>query len=149
MSLELNINNDLKEAMKAKDEGRLRTVRAIKAAIMLIKTDGTGKELDADGEIKLLQKMVKQRRDSLAFFDQQGRTELAKIEQDEIAIIEQYLPKQLSETEIEDIVRALIQETGANSMKDMGKLMGAANKTLAGKAEGAVISRIVKNLLGV
>ena len=148
MSLELNIQKDLMAAMKAKDEKALRGIRAIKAAIMLVKTDGSGKALDADGEIKLLQKLVKQRKESLSIFEQNDRPALAQIEREEIEIIESYLPKQMSEAEIETIVKQIIAETGATSIKDMGKVMGAANKAVAGQAEGAVISGIVKRLLG-
>lgn len=147
MSLELKINNDLKEAMKAKAEARLRTIRSIKAAILTLKTSGANVEIGEDEEIKLLQKMVKQRKDSLSIFEQQGRTELAQVEREEIDIIESYLPKQLSEAEIEAIVREAITTTGASSVKDMGKVMGVASKQVAGRAEGAVISGIVKRLL--
>jgi uncharacterized protein len=147
MSLELKINNDLKEAMKAKAEVRLRSVRAIKAALLIAKTSGAQVELTEDDEIKLLQKMVKQRKDSLSIFEQQGRAELAQVEREEIDIIESYLPKKLSETEIEDIVREAIATSGASSIKDMGKVMGMASKQVAGRAEGAVISAIVKRLL--
>ena len=147
MSLEIKINNDLKEAMKAKNEIRLRSIRGIKAAIMTLKTSGANIEINADDEIKLLQKMVKQRKDSLSIFEQQGRAELAKVERDEIEVIESYLPKQLSEGDIEAIVREAIATTGASSIKDMGKVMGVASKQVAGRAEGAVISGIVKRLL--
>jgi uncharacterized protein len=147
MSLELKINNDLKEAMKAKAEARLRTIRSIKAAILTLKTSGANVEIGEDEEIKLLQKMVKQRKDSLSIFEQQGRAELAQVEREEIDIIESYLPKQLSEAEIEAIVREAIAATGASSVKDMGKVMGVASKQVAGRAEGAVISGIVKRLL--
>jgi uncharacterized protein len=147
MSLELKINNDLKEAMKAREEARLRTIRSIKAALLIAKTSGANIELSADDEIKLLQKMVKQRKDSLSIFEQQGRIELAQVEREEIEIVESYLPKQLGEAEIEAIVREAIATTGASSVKDMGKVMGVASKQVAGRAEGAVISGIVKRLL--
>ncbi len=147
MSLELKINEDLKTAMKAKAEARLRTIRSIKASIMNLKTSGANVEIKEDDEIKLLQKMVKQRKDSLSIFEQQGREELAKVEREEIEIIESYLPKQLSEAEIEAIVQEAIATTGASSVKDMGKVMGIASKQVAGRAEGAVISGIVKRLL--
>jgi uncharacterized protein len=147
MSLELKINNDLKEAMKARAEVRLRSIRAIKAALLIAKTSGANIELSADDEIKLLQKMVKQRKDSLSIFEQQGRVELAQVEREEIDIIESYLPQQLGEAEIEAIVREAIATTGASSVKDMGKVMGVASKQVAGRAEGAVISGIVKRLL--
>ena len=147
MSLELKINEDLKAAMKAKAEARLRTIRSIKASILTLKTSGANVEIKEDDEIKLLQKMVKQRKDSLSIFEQQGREELAKVEREEIEIIESYLPKQLSEAEIEAIVQEAIAATGASSVKDMGKVMGIASKQVAGRAEGAVISGIVKRLL--
>lgn len=147
MNLEEKIQKDLITAMKAKNEKALRAVRAIKAAILLFKTSGTNAELDEDAEIKMLQKMVKQRKESLSIFEQQGREALAQTEREEIEVIEQYLPQQLSEEEIEATIKNIISETGASSMKDMGKVMGAANKAFAGQAEGAVISAIVKRLL--
>jgi uncharacterized protein len=147
MNLEAKIQQDLVTAMKAKDEKALRGIRAIKAAIMLIKTDGSGKVIDADTEIKLLQKLVKQRKESLTIFEQNGREALAQTEREEIAVIEQYLPKQMGEAEIEAIIKNIIAETGATNMKDMGKVVGAANKQLAGQAEGSVIAGIVKRLL--
>ena len=147
MNLEAKIQKDLITAMKAKDEKALRAVRAIKSAILLFKTSGTNAELDEDAEIKMLQKMVKQRKESLAIFEQQGREALAQTEREEIEVIEQYLPQQLSEDEIEATIKNIIAETGATGMKDMGKVMGAANKAFGGRAEGAVISAIVKRLL--
>ena len=147
MNLEDKINNDLKEAMKAKDAATLRGVRAIKSAILLHKTSGAGVEVTAEDAIKILQKLVKQRKESLGIFEQNGRAELAQTEREEIEVIERYLPKQLSEEDIEAVVKNIITETGATSMKEMGKVIGAANKQLAGQAEGAVISGIVKKLL--
>ena len=147
MSLEVKIQKDLITAMKAKDEKTLRAVRAIKSAILLFKTSGTNAELDEDAEIKMLQKMVKQRKESLSIFEQQGREALAQIEREEIEVIEQYLPQQLGVEEIEATIKNIITETGATGMKDMGKVMGAANKAFAGRAEGVVISGIVKRLL--
>ena len=147
MNLEDKINNDLKEAMKAKDAATLRGVRAIKSAILLHKTSGAGVEVTAEDAIKMLQKLVKQRKESLGIFEQNGRAELAQTEREEIEVIERYLPKQLSEADIEAVVKNIIAETGATSMKEMGKVIGAANKQLAGQAEGAVISGIVKKLL--
>lgn len=147
MNLEAKIQKDLITAMKAKDEKALRAVRAIKSAILLFKTSGSNAELDEDAEIKMLQKMVKQRKESLSIFEQQGREALAQTEREEIEVIEQYLPQQLSEDEIEATIKNIIAETGATGMKDMGKVMGAANKAFAGQAEGAVISAIVKRLL--
>jgi len=146
--LEQKINNDLKEAMKAKDKVSLRAIRAIKSAILLTKTDGTGKELDAEGEIKLIQKLVKQRQDSLDIYEKQNREDLAVIEREEMTVLKRYLPAQLSEDELKPIIANIIEKTGANSMKDMGKVMGMASKELAGKADGKTISAIVKQLLG-
>lgn len=147
MSLEKNIMPDLKEAMKSKNQAALRGIRAIKAAILLAKTDGTGKELDEAGEIKMLQKLVKQRQESLGIFKKQGREDLAKVEEEEIAIIQKYLPKQLSLEEIEVIVKEIITTTGAQGMKDMGKVMGMANGKLAGKADGKTLAGVIKSLL--
>jgi uncharacterized protein len=147
MNLEATIQKDLITAMKAKDEITLRGVRAIKAAIMLAKTDGSGIAMNEEGEIKLLQKLVKQRKESLAIFEQNGRESLAQTEREEIAVIERYLPQQMDEAELEGIIKSIIAETGATGMKDMGKVMGATNKKVAGQAEGAVISAIVKRLL--
>ena len=147
MSLETRIMPDLKEAMRNKDQAALRGIRAIKAAILIIKTDGSGTELDEAGEIKLLQKLVKQRRDSLEIFIKQGREDLAAVERDEIVVIERYLPKQLDAAELEGILKGIVADLGATSMKDMGKVMGVASKKLAGKADGKTISSIIKGLL--
>ena len=139
---------ELKTAMLAKDEKALRSLRAIKAAILLAKTsEGAGGELKEDDEIKLLQKLVKQRKDSLEIFQQQNRTDLAQKEKEEIEIIEKFLPKQLSADEIKAELSAIISEVGASSPADMGKVMGAATKKLAGKADGKTISALVKELL--
>ena len=138
---------DLKEAMKNRDEATKRGIRAIKAALLLAKTDGSGEEMTAEKEIKILQKLVKQRRDSLEIYEKQSREDLAVVEREEIAVIEKYLPKQLDEAELESILRQIIAETGAQGPKDMGKVMGLANKQLAGKAEGKIISQVVKRLL--
>ncbi len=147
MSLETKINTDLKEAMKAKDQVRLRGIRAIKSAILLLKTDGSGKEIDEKAEIKMLQKLIKQRKDSLEIYEKQGREDLAVKEREEIEVISEYLPEQLSNEELEAKLKEIISETGASSMKDMGKIMGIANQKFAGKADGKTISGIVKNLL--
>ena len=148
MSLEQKIMGDLKNAMLAKDEKALRSLRAIKAAILLAKTsEGAGGELKEDDEIKLLQKLVKQRKDSLEIFQQQNRTDLAQKEQEEIEIIEKFLPKQLSADDLKSEVSAIISEVDASSPADMGKVMGAATKKLAGKADGKTISALVKELL--
>lgn len=148
MSLEERINQDLKAAMKAKDQIALRGIRAIKAAILLEKTSGTKHDLDADTDIKLLQKLVKQRRDSLDIYEKQNRPDLAQTEREEIEIIERYLPKQLTEDELRAEIKAILAETGATSMKDMGKVMAAASKKFAGRADGKAISTMVKELLG-
>lgn len=147
MTLEEVINNDIKEAMKAKDQAWLRGVRAIKAAILIAKTDGTGQVMDADREIKLLQKLVKQRQDSLTIYETQNRADLATIEKEEIDIIQRYLPKQMSAEELESFIGQLIKENGASGIKDMGKIMGLASKGLAGKADGKTIAELVKKLL--
>lgn len=148
MPLEQDIMARMKDAMKSKDEKGLRALRAIKAAILLAKTsEGAGGELKQEDEIKLLQKLVKQRKDSLEIFQQQNRADLAQKEQEEISVIEQFLPKQLSAEELKSIIANIISETGASSPADMGKVMGVATKQLAGKADGKTISAVVKELL--
>lgn len=147
MNLEEKINNDIKEAMKSRDQAWLRGVRAIKAAILLAKTDGSGLPMDDDREIKLLQKLVKQRQDSLAIYETQNREDLATIEREEIATIQKYLPQPLSAEELEAYISDLIRTHGASGIKDMGKIMGLATKGLSGKAEGKAIAELVKKLL--
>jgi uncharacterized protein len=148
MSLEQQIMGELKTAMLAKDEKSVRSLRAIKAAIILAKTsEGAGGEINEDAEIKLLQKLVKQRKDSLEIFQKQNREDLAQKEQEEIAVIEKFLPKQLDENELKQIVSEIITSSGATSAADMGKVMGLATKRLAGKADGKTVSAIVKQLL--
>jgi uncharacterized protein len=147
MSLEQQVMAHMKDAMKAKDEGALRGLRAIKAAILLAKTSGAGTELSADDELKLLQKLVKQRKESLVIFQEQNRAELAKKEQEEIDVIEKFLPKQIEGDELKAILATIIAETGASSPADMGKVMATASKQLAGKADGKAISTVVKELL--
>lgn len=148
MSLEQKIMTELKAAMLAKNEAALRSLRAVKAAILLAKTsEGASGELTDDDEIKLLQKLVKQRKDSLEIFQQQNRTDLAQKEQEEIAVIEKFLPAQLTAEEIKAELAKIIAATGASSPADMGKVMGAATKQLAGKADGKTISALVKELL--
>lgn len=148
MALEQQITAELKTAMLAKDEKALRSLRAIKAAILLAKTsEGAGGELKEEDEVKLLQKLVKQRKDSLEIFQQQNRADLAKKEQEEIEIIEKFLPKQLSSEELKALLVKIIAEVGATSPADMGKVMGAATKQLAGKTDGKAISTAVKELL--
>jgi len=147
MSLENKINTDLKTAMKAKDQAALRGIRAIKNAILLSKTDGSGTVLDEEGEIKLVQKLIKSRKDSLEIYQKQDRADLAVVEEEEINILERYLPAQLSEEELSPIIQEIINKTGAESMKDMGKVMGMASNQLKGQADGKTISAIVKKLL--
>lgn len=148
MNLEQQIMAELKTAMLAKDEKTVRSLRAIKAAIILAKTsEGAGGEVTPDAEIKLLQKLVKQRKDSLEIFTQQNREDLAVKEREEIEVIEKFLPKPLSEDEIRMALQQIIASTGASSPADMGKVMGVATKQFAGKADGKTISNLVKELL--
>jgi hypothetical protein len=149
MSLELTINEQIKQAMLGKKEADLRGLRAIKSAILLAKTSGANKDgLTAEDEMKMLQKLVKTRKDSLDIYIQQNREDLAKVEREEIEVIERFLPKQLSEEEIKAVVKDVIAQVGATSAADMGKVMGASTKALAGKADGKLVSAIVKQLLG-
>lgn len=148
MNLEQKIMADMKEAMKAKDEATLRGVRAIKAEIIKAKTEpGAGGEITEEKELALLQKMMKQRKDSLEIYQQQGREDLAQKEQEEINVIGRFLPAQLSAEELKAELQAIIAETGASSPADMGKVMGVASKKLAGRADGKAISAQVKELL--
>ncbi|MEP6513816.1 MAG: GatB/YqeY domain-containing protein [Parafilimonas sp.] len=148
MNLEQKIMGELKIAMLAKDEKGLRGLRAIKAAILLAKTsEGSNGELKEEDEIKLLHKLVKQRKDSLEIFTQQKRDDLAQKEKEEIEIIEKFLPKQMSADELKVELKQIITETGASTPADMGKVMGAATKKFAGKADGKTISALVKEFL--
>ncbi len=148
MSLEQQIMDEMKEAMKSKNEAALRGLRAIKAEIIKAKTEpGAAGEINEVTEQKFLQKMMKQRRDSLDIFEKQGREDLALKEKEEMAIIERFLPKQMTEEEIKIAIKKIIEETGASSAADMGKVMGTASKQLAGKADGKTISGIVKEML--
>ena len=148
MSLEQKVMTALKTAMLAKNEGALRGLRAIKAAIILAKTsEGAGGVLKEEDETRLLQKLIKQRKDSLEIYQQQKRADLAQKEQEEIAVIEEFLPRQLSAGELKAALSKIIAETGASSPADMGKVMGAATKQLAGQADGKSISAAVKELL--
>jgi uncharacterized protein YqeY len=147
MSLEAKVMDEIKTAMRAKDEAGLRTLRAIKAAILLEKTSGSGTEMNETDETKMLQKMAKQRRDSLEIFVQQNREDLAHKEREELEIIERFLPKQMSQEELQEVLKGIIAEVGASSPADMGKVMGVASKQLAGKADGRAISENVKQLL--
>ncbi len=147
MSLEEKIMEDLKVAMKAQDKASMRGLRAVKSALLLLKTDGSGKEITPEREIQLLQKLVKQRRESIAIFEKENRTDLAKVEKEEVAVIEKYLPEALSNEDLEKFIQALILSSGATSVKDMGKVIGLASKELAGKADGRAISDMVKKCL--
>ena len=148
MTLEEIIMEDLKAAMRDKNEGAKRGIRAIKAALLLAKTDGSGQEMNPEREIAILQKLVKQRRESLEIFERENRADLAQKEREEIEVIGKYLPQQLSPEALEAAIQAIIIETGAASAKDLGKVMGLASKRLAGQAEGKAISEIAKKLLG-
>ena len=147
MALEQQIQKDIMEAMKAHNTVRTNAVRAIKSEILLAKTSGAGAEITDGDVIKLIQKLIKQRKESAAMYAQGGRQDLADNELAEAAEMEGYLPKQLSEAEVEEIVKGIIAETGASSMADMGKVMGLATKKLAEQADGRTVSTIVKKLL--
>ncbi len=148
MSLELQVMAEMKDAMKAKNEAVLRSLRAIKAEIIKAKTDpGANGQIDEATEQKFLQKMMKQRKDSFEIFTQQDRKDLADKEQEEMEVIEKFLPKQMTTEEIKEAVIAIIAQTGASSAADLGKVMGVASKQLAGKADGKTISAMVKELL--
>lgn len=149
MSLETTINDEIKKAMLAKDQVSLRALRAVKSAIQVARTaEGSNGALTEAQDLQILQKLVKTRKDSLDIYKQQNRPDLAEKEQEEVAVIERFLPKQLSADEIKAEVQSIITETGATSMKDMGKVMGLANARLAGRADGRSISETVKALLG-
>ena len=148
MNLETKVMAEMKDAMKAKDEATLRSLRAIKSEIIKAKTEpGAKGEISEEGEMKLLQKLVKQRKDSLEIFTQQSRTDLAQKEQEEIAVIEKFLPKQMGEEELKETLQAIITQVGATAITDLGKVMGVATKQLAGKADGKAIGAMVKTLL--
>lgn len=148
MSLEKNIMDHMKEAMKAKDTVALEALRAIKSAIILAKTEaGAGDELSADDEIKMLQRLVKQRKDSAAIYNEQGRADLAEPELAQVAVIEKFLPVQLTEAEVEVVVAKIITDNGFSGMAAMGQIMGLASKELVGKTDGKTISNVVKKLL--
>jgi len=149
MSLINQIDQDIKQAMLAKQADRLRGLRAIKSALLLARTEkGAAEELSEEAEIKVLQKLIKQRKESAEIYKAQNREDLYDIEMQEMQVIEPYLPKQMGQEETEAYLKELIARVGASSVKDMGKVMGAANKELAGKADGRTISEAVKKLLG-
>jgi uncharacterized protein len=148
MSLELDVMSLMKDAMKNKDEALLRGLRAIKAEIIKAKTEpGANGVISEDAEMKLLQKLVKQRRDSLTIFQEQNRADLAEKESEEIAVIEKFLPVQMTEDEVKAAVEAIVKELGATGPQDLGKVMGVASKQLAGKADGKLIAAVAKNAL--
>ena len=148
MTLEEQINNDIKTAMLAKDQAALRSLRGIKAAILVVKTEkgGTG-EVSQEKEVQILTKMVKQRKESIEIFEKENRADLAVTEKEEVAVIEKYMPAMMSDDEVKSAIEKIIAETGASSQKEMGKVMGAASKALAGKADNKKVSEIVKSLL--
>jgi uncharacterized protein YqeY len=146
MGLQQLVMDQMKTAMKAKDTVALESLRAIKSALLLAKTSGEG-ELSEEEEVKLVQKLVKQRKDSAVIFSEQGREDLAAPELAQVAVLEQFLPEQLTDEEIEKVVVQTITQTGATGMKDMGKVMGMVSKELSGQADGKTISKIVKNKL--
>lgn len=147
MSLENIINEAIKTAMKEKDKVALDSLRAVKSQILLLKTEARGTDVSAEQEIAILQRMIKQRKDSFEQFAAQGRNDLAEVETAQMKVIEKFLPKQLSPEELESEIRKIISETGAESLKDLGKVMGTASKQLAGKSDGKSISEMVKKLL--
>lgn len=147
MSLEKDIMVAMKDAMKAKDQTALAALRAVKSEILLAKTSGGDDALTEDDEIKIVQKLVKQRKDSARIFSEQNREDLSEPELAQAAVLEKFLPEQMTEEEIAKVVSEIISKTGASGMKDMGKVMGMANKELAGKADGRTISSIVKSQL--
>lgn len=149
MSLEEKINADIKTAMLAKEKEKLEALRAIKSAVLLAKTDkGATGDIAADVELKMLQKMVKQRKEAAEIYVQQNRQDMADVELFQASVIEVYLPVQMSEAEIKAVVAKIIADAGATSAKDMGKVMGLASKELSGKADGKLIAQIVKEMLG-
>jgi len=149
MSLITQIDQDIKQAMLAKQADRLRGLRAIKSALLLARTEkGAAEEVTPEAEVKVLQKLVKQRKESAEIYKTQNRDDLYQVEMEELEVIEAYLPKQMSHAEVETYLKEVIARVGATSVKDMGKVMGTANKELAGKADGRTISEVVKSLLG-
>ena len=147
MSLELTINEAIKNAMREKDKVALDSLRAVKSQILLLKTEAKGADVSAEQEIAILQRMIKQRKDSYEQFVAQNRNDLAEVEMAQMKVIEQFLPAQLSAEELEAEIKKIIAEVGAESLKDLGKVMGTASKALAGKSDGKSISEMVKKLL--
>ncbi|HNW69333.1 MAG TPA: GatB/YqeY domain-containing protein [Bacteroidales bacterium] len=149
MSLELKINDDIKQAMLARNKDLLEALRAVKSALLLAKTEKGDSTVDEEAEIKILQKLVKQRRETAEIYSSQNRQDLADIENFQAGVIQKYLPEQMGEEELTNIIKGIIAEVGATSIKDMGKVMGAASKKLAGKADNKAISEKVKQILGI
>jgi len=149
MSLELKINEDIKQAMLAKNKELLEALRAVKSALLLAKTESAGAIVNDEAEIKILQKLVKQRRETAAIYATQNRQDLADVENFQADVIQKYLPEQMGDEELTAIIRDIIAEVGATSVKDMGKVMGAASKKLAGKADNKAVSEKVKQILGI
>ena len=147
MSLEETINTDLKAAMLKKDEAALRSLRAVKSAILLAKTSG-GAGISSEDEIKMLQKLIKQRKESVEIYKQQNRDDLAKTELEEIVVIEKYLPKQMSEEEVRTELKTIIEKNNPKGAADLGRLMGIASKHFAGKADNRLVSQLLKQMLG-
>jgi len=149
MSLKDTVNQDIKSAMKAKDQARLRALRSLKSVILNAEVEEGRSEgaLTEDEELKILMKASKQRKDSIQQYKENGREDLAKTEEEELEVIEDYLPKQLSEEELQSEIKKIIEDLGASSMKDMGKVMGLASKKFAGRADGKAISKVVKDML--
>jgi len=147
MALSEKINEELKIAMKARDQGRLRALRSIKSAILLASTQDKSKDLDQDAELEILQKLAKQRKESLETYEQQGREDLASEEREELEVIESFLPEQMSEEEIKAEVRKIIDQTGASQTSDLGKVMGQATKILKGKADNKIVARVAREML--
>jgi uncharacterized protein len=148
MSLLEKIDQDIKKAMLAREKEKLESLRAVKSALLLQRTEkGASGDINDDAEIKILQRLVKQRKEAADLYVQQGRQDLAEVEIFQAGIIETYLPEQLSESEVRDLIQSIIEETGAKDMKDMGKVMGRATKELAGKADNKIVSAMVKELL--
>ena len=148
MSLETIITEEMKNAMKTGDKIRLETVRSIRASILEFKTSGAGREMNEEDEMKILKNQAKKRRDAIDMYEKAGRAELLEKEKQELAIIEEFLPQQMTEDEAKVIIAKLIADSGATDMKDLGKVMGAAMKELKGKADGGLVQKIVKELLG-
>lgn len=147
MSLSQQINDQMKQAMKSKDQSTLRGLRAIKASLLILQTQEGGGEVTEKDEMEVLVKMAKQRKDSIQIFNEQGRSDLSKIEEEELSVIEKFLPAQLDSNQVEHEVKLIISQLGATSMRDMGKVMGMANGKLKGKADGKLIADLVKKIL--